>query len=696
MDLIDRARKYVQNCPPAIDGQGGHNQTYSVAVALVNGFGLPESDAMALMMEYNQSCVGPWSEKEIVHKVKTAISTPHDKPRGHLAGPGTHRSASGNTTTTPRKSEKPKEPKKPYNVSAEGKIPDPIADGAREFIRAAFKEGEGVRIQIARTNEDGKEIPKDGGITLSREEWLRKLDECNGEPNGILSNSSRNGIYCAINPYKLGCTKDADVTAYRHALIEFDHISKEEQWQLYSQSNIPCTAVIYSGGDSLHAWVKVDAKDRREYDERVRILYEHFAAYGVDPKNKNVGRFSRLPNCVRGEKRQELLALNIGAESFSDWLARSEIEGTWRRVSQKDLLGFNPKADPNCLLGDRWLCRGGSAFLIAQSGAGKSSFVMQMAIHLALGRSFFGICPTRPLKVLILQAENDDGDLAEMYQGVWAGLGLMKSIEDGKIIYDMLEKNLCIEVNSAVFADEFCRSAHRSIEQGKYDIVFADPFLSFYGEDASNQAACTQFLRKGINPILSATGVCWIWTHHTAKPSSDPKSKKGWTTGDFSYIGAGSAEMVNWARALMYLHAVDEQTWRLLFTKRGPRAGAIDMLGKRTREIFLRYSTTGIYWEQVHKPEIDEEAKPSKKVEKTEQGPIKFDLEAFFESVDGQFFTVTRLFQKLQDFGVTNRQFYGDEKKSGLWQLMQKRMFFYEEAKVWVYRKSPPEEDPWG
>ena len=43
---------------------------------------------------------------------------------------------------------------------------------------------------------------------------------------------------------------------------------------------------------------------------------------------------------------------------------------------------------------------------------------MQMSMNWALGRTTFGIRPERPLKSLIVQAENDRGDVAEMFQVV--------------------------------------------------------------------------------------------------------------------------------------------------------------------------------------------------------------------------------------------------------------------------------------
>jgi RecA-family ATPase len=49
---------------------------------------------------------------------------------------------------------------------------------------------------------------------------------------------------------------------------------------------------------------------------------------------------------------------------------------------------------------------------------------MQAAILWGLGRECFGIVPVKPLKSLLIQAENDAGDLAEMRDGVIAGLDL--------------------------------------------------------------------------------------------------------------------------------------------------------------------------------------------------------------------------------------------------------------------------------
>lgn len=40
---------YLDACPPAVNGCGGHNQTFSLAYALTHGFGLDEEAALVWM-----------------------------------------------------------------------------------------------------------------------------------------------------------------------------------------------------------------------------------------------------------------------------------------------------------------------------------------------------------------------------------------------------------------------------------------------------------------------------------------------------------------------------------------------------------------------------------------------------------------------------------------------------------------------
>jgi len=72
IDIVERANRYVAKIPPAVSGQGGHNQTFHVACILVIGFGLESEQALAIMQEYNQRCQPPWSDRELQHKLADA------------------------------------------------------------------------------------------------------------------------------------------------------------------------------------------------------------------------------------------------------------------------------------------------------------------------------------------------------------------------------------------------------------------------------------------------------------------------------------------------------------------------------------------------------------------------------------------------------------------------------------------------
>lgn len=70
--VTDRAAKYVAKMPPAISGSGGHNAAFRVACVLVLGFGLSESEALGIMHQWNATCQPPWSDRELLHKVRQA------------------------------------------------------------------------------------------------------------------------------------------------------------------------------------------------------------------------------------------------------------------------------------------------------------------------------------------------------------------------------------------------------------------------------------------------------------------------------------------------------------------------------------------------------------------------------------------------------------------------------------------------
>ena len=289
-----------------------------------------------------------------------------------------------------------------------------------------------------------------------------------------------------------------------------------------------------------------------------------------------------------------LLAFTEG--SLKAVQGRGQKSGAPVKMSADDLLAFDRSNDPNTVLGNRWLCKGGSALIVSQAGVGKSSLMMQAAVHWAVGgrKDFFGIKAKHPLRVVIVQAENDFGDVAEAYQDVVAGAQLWPD-EKNK-----LEENLAIfrDINSV--GDAFPGMLRQLIVQHRADLIFVDPLLSFAGIDIADQQQASQFLRHDLNKVLVETQAVLIAMHHTTKPRA-AKDKEGQTVADLAYSGAGSSEFVNYFRevAVLVRQQGDEPIFKFGLTKRRGRAGLKDSAGDFAGEISIRHARAKgeIRWE---------------------------------------------------------------------------------------------------
>ena len=59
--------------------------------------------------------------------------------------------------------------------------------------------------------------------------------------------------------------KNENVTDYRYALVESDCMALEEQNAIIRELELPVAVLVYSGGKSVHAIVKIDAANYDEY-----------------------------------------------------------------------------------------------------------------------------------------------------------------------------------------------------------------------------------------------------------------------------------------------------------------------------------------------------------------------------------------------------------------------------------------------
>jgi hypothetical protein len=266
--------------------------------------------------------------------------------------------------------------------------------------------------------------------------------------------------------------------------------------------------------------------------------------------------------------------------------------------------------DPTELLRTGYLCQGGGLLLCGPTGIGKSSLAMQAMILWGLGRACFGIAPVKPLKSLLIQAENDDGDTAEMRDGVTTGLELPSTQIQSALA------NITVACEDTRTAEAFTAlTLAPLLEKHRPDLVWIDPALAYLGGEANSQKDVGGFLRNLVNPLLHRFECGGIIITHTNKPPTGHE-KPNWQAGDFAYLGTGSAEWANWARAVLALRSIgSHEVFELVAGKRGRRLGWKDAANNPAYSKFLAHSKEPgvICWREVEPGEVETGGRPKGK-----------------------------------------------------------------------------------
>ena len=364
-------------------------------------------------------------------------------------------------------------------------------------------------------NDDGKWLPSSqqntGRLVADMVKALSKTDDINSVVGDPCKGA---GMWIRFNPVsgktnEDGNVDDNSITAYKYALVESDNMSLDDQYSVMLALKLPIAALVASGGKSLHAIVKVDAENETEYRERVQTLFEVCNKNGlsVDKQNKNPSRLSRMPGVMRGDRMQELLATNLGASSWAEWMTYIDDPHDilppildWYTI--KDDL---PPLQEELIAGV--LRKGHKMMVSAASKAGKSFLMIELAVRLAEGLDWMD-CECRKSRVLYCNFEIADASFNHRVKDIYNALGLETKSHNLQI-WNLRGQSQSMDK----FSDSLIR---RVLRDGHYDVVIIDPIYKVQRGQENDAKDVSDFC-NALDRICQLTGVSAIYVHHHSK-----------------------------------------------------------------------------------------------------------------------------------------------------------------------------------
>lgn len=384
------------------------------------------------------------------------------------------------------------------------------------YLHALFDPEDKVGYVTDAYEANGRLVPGRGAYDRTARELVEGLKNCGGDIGKVFGDwNEEAGGWIRFNPLDGQGVKNDNVTDYRFALVEADGGEIGAQREIIENMELPVAALVYSGGKSVHAIVRIEAADMKEYRERVDYLYDACKDCGlmVDTQNRNPSRLSRMPGLTRKGVQQTLLAVDIGQPDFVTW--KKEYEASHDTLpaleSMADVWNNLPPLSPPLIEG---VLRQGHKMLIAgPSKAGKSFSLIELCIAIAEGKRWLGWQCAQG-RVLYVNLELDRASCLHRFKDVYTALRIapehLRSID----IWNLRGKSVPMDSLAP-------KLIHRA-KKKQYLAIIIDPIYKIItgDENSADQMAkfCNQF-----DLVCTELGCAVIYCHHHSKGAQGGK-----------------------------------------------------------------------------------------------------------------------------------------------------------------------------
>lgn len=388
------------------------------------------------------------------------------------------------------------------------------------YLETLFEAGENVGYvtEVWEKHEENKVkyLPTKGSCDRTAGELIAELNKCGDDIGAVFGDyNAEAGAWIRFNPLDGKGVKNENVTEFHYALVESDNMALEEQNAVIRELELPVAVLVYSGGKSLHAIVRIDAPNYDEYRKRVDYLYNVCRRNGleIDRQNRNPSRLSRMPGVIRNGKKQYIVDTNIGKESFTEW--KDWIESINDELPDVESLADEwenpPPLSPPLI--DGVLRQGHKMLLAGPSKAGKSFALIQLCIAIAEGTKWLGFKCTQG-RVMYVNLELDNASCKHRFKDVYAALKLKPDHVSNIDIWNLRGKSIPMDKLAPKLVRRACKKDYMAIIIDPiYKIITGD-------ENSADQMAhfCNQF-----DKVCSEVGCSVIYCHHHSKGAQGGK-----------------------------------------------------------------------------------------------------------------------------------------------------------------------------
>ena len=384
------------------------------------------------------------------------------------------------------------------------------------YLEILFDSTENVGYVTKIWLKDEKHLPTQGCWDRTAGKLIQQLNKCDGDIGAVLGDYNKEaGAWIRFNPLDGKGCKNSNVTDFKYALVESDSMPIAEQNTVLRELELPIACLVHSGGKSLHAIVRIEANDMREYRKRVDYLYNICKKNGldVDTQNRNPSRLSRMPGVIRNGHKQFLVDTNIGKESWDEWYEWIESinDDLPEPESLVEFWNNLPQLAPPLIEG---ILRQGHKMLVAgPSKAGKSFTLIELCIAIAEGKKWLNWQCAQG-KTLYVNLELDRPSCLHRFKDVYNALGIKPNNLSNIDIWNLRGKSIPM--------DKLAPKLIRRASKKDYIAVVIDPIYKVItgDENSADQMAnfCNQF-----DKICNELGTSVIYCHHHSKGSQGGK-----------------------------------------------------------------------------------------------------------------------------------------------------------------------------